>query len=114
MIDRYKLSDESAHRRAHDVRRTDAKSVEEPGGAPGHIVELVGRLGVPAEGRGNVRVPGLVDQGRQAGVAIVEADDLETSPGQLLAERVLPGGHLRPKTSNEQQRWRCGITKSLV
>ena len=67
-----------------------------------------------AERRGQVGVAGVFHQGGQARVAIVKANHVETSPGQLLAERFLPARHLRAEARYEKKRWRRRITKRFV
>ncbi len=49
-----------------------------------------------------------------AHVTVVEPDDEKTASGEVLAELVRPGDHLRPQAHDEHDRRCAGVTEALI
>ena len=114
MIDRDKLRDETAHRRADDVRRRDVEGVEHARGVVRKVVERVRRLRVASVRSGDVGRPRGLHPGREAGVAIVVADDVEAALHQLVDEALIPRGELGAEAHDQQQRLVLWVSVDLV
>src|SRR5260370_18120457 len=71
-------------------------------------------MGLACERSRHVRRPRRLHPRGQAGVAVVEADDVETAGGQLLAEGIVPADHLRAQACHEEQRRGFRIAEILV
>ena len=111
VLDRDQLCDEPAHRRADDVRRRD---VERRQARTGLGEQRVRRLRVARVRRGNVgRACGL-HPGREAGVAIVVADDVEAAFDELVDEAFIPCDELGAETHDQQQRLVFWVAVDLV
>ncbi len=114
MTGRQRLGDHSPHRGADHVRRRQLELAEQAGRVLRHVGELVlgSREATPQELRNAGRVPREVR--RAAGVPVVEADDVEATARELLAEVLLPADHLHPESHDEQQRRVRGVAERLV
>ena len=55
-----------------------------------------------------------VEVGGAADVAVVEADDVEATLGELCAEVLVPGDHLRRQAHDQQDRGVVGVAEGLV
>src|SRR5829696_6119334 len=55
-----------------------------------------------------------IEVGRAADVAVVEADDIEAALGELVAEVLVPGDHLRRQSHDQHDRRVVGIAQGLV
>ncbi len=62
----------------------------------------------------HVRRPRRLHPRGQAGVAVVEADDVETAGREQLAESIVPADHLRAKARHKEQGRRFRIAEILV
>ena len=114
MLDRDQLRDEPAHRRADDVRRRDVERIEYAGGVVGQVVERVRRLRVARVCGGDVGRPRGLHLGREAGVAIVVADDVEPALDQLIDEALIPRDELGAEAHDQQQRPALRVPVGLV
>ena len=96
MFDRRRLGDHPAHRRADQVSAVESEGVEQPDGVGGHVRQPVGRRRRVAEQRRAHIGHGRIRQvGRQADVAVVEADHVQATGRERGAEPVRPAEHLR-------------------
>ena len=81
VLDGDRLGDHPAHRGADDVGRVDAEVVEQAGGVVGHVAKRYGGWPKRGDERGSDQLAQRrrrrVDLGRQADVAVVEADHPE-------------------------------------
>ena len=69
----------------------------------------------PANARTRVGAPDpLLDLGGAAGVAVVEADDVEAARGEHPAEVRVPPGHRAAEPHHQQQRLAGGVAEGLV
>jgi hypothetical protein len=115
MLDGHGLRDLATHGGTEDVSFFDAEGIEEAGGVGGHIGEGVGGGGVIAgESGGEIGRRSGGHVGGMAGVAIVEADDLDTVIDKHVAEGVGPVNHLCCATHDHEQRGRVGRAELLV
>ena len=82
-----------------------SSSSQQAGGVVGHVGERV-LLGGGSGARPAAASPGgwHVDRGRAPDVAVVEADDVEAAPGELVAEVVGPADQLHAEAHDEEQR----------
>jgi hypothetical protein len=108
------LADHPAHRGADHVGGRDPELADQAGGVLGHVGERV-LLGADpaAEHLAHRRRP-EVEVGRAADVPVVEADHVEAPVGELLAEVLVPGDHLRGQTHHQHHRGVGRITVGLV
>jgi hypothetical protein len=95
MLDRHRLHDHAAHRRADDVRLLDAEVVEQTDRIVAHVAQRVRHRRHIGAGEHRLhhrhRIDLLpVERGRQAAVAIVEAHHVTTVRGDQLAEPAGP------------------------
>ena len=105
MLDRERLGDHPAERRADDVRRFDPERVQQTGRVGRHVGERVRALRDLARERSRHRAGRSVGEDRRApGVAIVEADDPKALGRDQLAELVGPQDHLRAQAHDHEQR----------
>ncbi len=105
MLDRKRLGDHPAERRADDVRGLDPERIEQPGRIAGHVGERVRAGRDLARERTRHRAGRSVGEDRRASrIAVVEADDAEALSGDQLAELVRPQDHLRAEAHDHEQR----------
>jgi hypothetical protein len=103
------LGDHAAHRHPDHVGARDPEGRQHADGVAGHVFELV-RAGGPAAqqrlhpGQREIRRAGLFEFGRQAAIAVVEADHVEAELDQAIDELVRPGGQLQAEPGDQQQR----------
>ena len=119
MVDRHLLADRPAHRCADHVGALDFECIEQASAVGRHVAQSVGssdRLAHErlAEQSHQVGCTVLGKPGRTTDVAVVEADDEVAARGELLAERLVPGDHLRRQSHDEQQRWGCAFSEGIV
>jgi hypothetical protein len=96
-------------------RDLQAERVEQADRVGSHVGERVRRRGeIAGERRGQVGHGCIVEMGRLAHVAVVEADELQAAPGQLLAESIRPGDELRADAHDQQHRGRVRVAETLV
>ena len=119
MVNRHLLADRPAHRRADHVCTLQSEGVEQAGGVGRHVAQSIwsgDRLAHErlAEQSHQVGCAVLGKFGRKADVAIVEADDEIAARGELLAEGLVPGDHLRRQPHDEQQRRGCAVAERVV
>ena len=115
VLDRQRLADHPAHRDADHVRRLDPEVVHQADRVGGHVGEQVGGGRAAAEEEVDApRHARLVEHGRAADVAVVEADDAEAALGQHRAELLVPGDHLRRQAHHQDQRLAVGVAHLLV
>ncbi len=117
MADRHLLGDGPAHRDADDVSRLDPQVIEQRRRVVGHVAEQIGHPGSPAGAerggdRAQVQLPGQV--GRQAGVAIVEADHAVAGHDDGVHQAVRPEDELAAQTGDEEHRRVLRMTMYLV
>ena len=91
LLDGHRLHDHAAHRGADDVGGADAEHVEQAGGVGGHVGERVGHLERlagrrPWRTRSMTSMRTVVEVGRPADVAVVEADDAEAAVDEAVDE----------------------------
>ena len=103
------LRDHAPHRGADDMRAIDFERVHEPDRVARHVFEAIARPHrQPQSGAGQHRRrlerPDRRQFRRQAGVAIVEANDAEAPARQALAEIVWPCGELHAEAHDEHHR----------
>ena len=115
VLDRHRLGDHPAHRRADQVRAVQPERVEQPDRVPGHVGQRVRRRGrVTAEDRSEIRRRSLGQVAREPDVAVVRSDDVHALPGERLAEAVGPAEHLRAQPHQQQHGWKVGLPEALV
>ena len=103
------LRDHAAHRGADDMRAIDFERVHEPDRVARHVFKAVAwPHRQPQSGAGQHRRrldrPDRRQFRRQAGVAIVEANDAKAPARQALAEIVWPCGELHAEAHDEHHR----------
>ena len=103
------LRDHAPHRGADDMRTIDFERVHEPDRVARHVGEAIARphrqpqCGA-GQHRGRLDRPDRRHFRRQAGIAIVEANDAEAPARQALAEIVRPCGELHAEAHDEHHR----------
>jgi hypothetical protein len=119
VVDRERLRDHAAHRRADDVRARDAEAVHQRDRVGCHVAQRVGRLDLAAghrrhEHHRQVRHAVVPQPRGLADVAVVEAHDVEAARGEILAEGFIPQDHLRAETHDEHERRIALVPEGLV
>ena len=120
MAGRQHLRDHAAHRRADDMGALDAEVVQQALHVVGHVDQRVGHLAAAARHVAQHprvdRAVGLlaVQLRRQAGVAVVEADDAVALFDQLRAEPVRPHRQLGADAHDQQHGRGVGVAEILV
>ena len=100
MLEGEQLGDHPAHRGAGDVGGRDPEDVEEARGVGGHVAQRISAT--------------VLDLGREPDVPVVEADDLETTPGDLLAEPIAPAQQLGAEPADQENRGQRSVAEDLV
>ena len=103
------LRDHAPHRGADDMRAIDVERAHEPDGVARHVGEAIARpyrqpQSGPSQQRRRLERPDRRHFRRQAGVAIVKANDAEAPARQALAENVRPCGELHAEAHDEHHR----------
>ena len=96
------------------MRRSKLQAVEQPDGVLRHVRQRVaGYLAGVAQQLGKRRRRPL-QMGRAPDVAVVEAHHIQPARGELPAEVLLPGDHLRAQAHDQQRRRILRVAKRLV
>ena len=115
MLDRHRLGDHPAHRRADQVCAVEAERAHQPDGVAGHVGQRVGRRGgIAAEDRAEIGRRRIGEVAREPDVPVVEADDVHAPPNQGVAEPIRPPEHLRGQAYQQQHGWQLGVPEPLV
>ena len=103
MIDRDCLSDGASQRDSDDVHGVEFEHVEQTDGVRSHIRQGVGRgREVTGQRRAHIRCRRVVEVRRAPGVAIVEANHLQSATQQCGEKAVRPLDQLRRPTHDQQ------------
>ena len=114
MVEAQVLGDHPAHRRAHDVRALDSQVVEQPDRVVREVTQRVGNRARPAHRQLDHRRRPALHRRRAPAVAVVVADHVEAAAGEVAAEVVTPGDHLRAEAHDQQHRRVGRVAERLV
>lgn len=113
------LGDHAAQRRhADQVGPGHAQRRQHAEGVGRHVLDAIGRAQRPAQGgldarQREVRPAGLLEPGRQATVAVVEADHVKAELDKAFDEVVGPVGQLHAEAVDQEQRRGFGVARGV-
>src|SRR5690606_35085532 len=104
------LRNHAAHGHANHMRLPDLQRIEQPYRITRHVVEQIAGRQLHAQReleyrQQRIRLAQMIEMGREAVVAVIEANHVEATLHQPTVERFRPRHGLHAETDDEQYRW---------